>query len=155
MNHKEKICNDLRIQLQHILNNRSMQDKDIHDYRLYLLDNILQENRQSLLNFPPMPLPHYNWTNIEVSKNCIMEQYFNPCIKTKELNYQLPCLNKEQRLASNTVYHSVHAAKNQTTNIFFIDGPRGSGKTFLYQTICNMLWSKGMSWIYLSNVPPN
>ncbi|XP_075074083.1 uncharacterized protein LOC142161913 [Nicotiana tabacum] len=49
-------------------------------------------------------------------------------------------LNKEQKMAYNVILQRVFANKS---GVFFIDGPGGSGKTFLYCALLAIVRSKG------------
>ena len=74
----------------------------------------------------------------------------NPYID-KQLQYQtdqeellaeqsLPKLNNEQRQAFDRIYTSTSTKKGKT---FFLHGPGGMGKTFLYTTICHYVHGNG------------
>ena len=47
-------------------------------------------------------------------------------------------LNKEQREGFDEILQHVRANKSQ---VFFVDGPRGTGKTFLYKALLAKVWS--------------
>jgi len=49
-------------------------------------------------------------------------------------------LNNEQRQIADEVLHSV---RNKLPATYFVDGPGGSGKTFLYKTLCHVLRGEG------------
>ena len=51
--------------------------------------------------------------------------YIVPCLSRSNMNL----LNKEQKLAYNQVMESV---KNNQEKLFFLHGPAGTGKTFVY-----------------------
>ena len=57
---KDNICNDLHHHLQ-VLSRASPSNEDVHDYGLYLINNILLDAGFSLCDFPHMPLPQRNW----------------------------------------------------------------------------------------------
>jgi len=46
-------------------------------------------------------------------------------------------LNREQKIAFETIMSAIHNPKSD--NCFFLDGPGGSGKTFLYNTLMSVL----------------
>ncbi|XP_050222183.1 uncharacterized protein LOC126672278 [Mercurialis annua] len=50
-------------------------------------------------------------------------------------------LNREQTYAYNTI---LDRAKSNTSGVFFVDGPGGTGKTFLYKAILAKIRSSGM-----------
>lgn len=49
-------------------------------------------------------------------------------------------LNAEQFAVFHTVTHTIELG---TSKVFFINGPGGTGKTFLYRTICNKICGDG------------
>ena len=57
-----------------------------------------------------------------------------------DLNNQLPGLNANQRAAYDQIIASVEEGSGKT---FFLSGHGGTGKTFLYNTICAKLCSQG------------
>jgi ATP-dependent DNA helicase PIF1 len=50
-------------------------------------------------------------------------------------------LNKEQREGFDEIIEHVFSNKGQ---VFFVDGPGGTGKTFLYKVLLARVWSKGL-----------
>ena len=50
-------------------------------------------------------------------------------------------LNKEQREGFDEIIQHVFANKSQ---VFFVDGPGGTGKTFLYKALLPRVWSEGL-----------
>ncbi|XP_050915093.1 uncharacterized protein LOC127130063 [Lathyrus oleraceus] len=67
-----------------------------------------------------------------------------PTIIQEELSVQIPNediqsvekLNNDQMSAYNTIMNAIHQKQSQ---FYFVDGPRGTGKTFLYRTIMENL----------------
>ncbi|XP_055961074.1 uncharacterized protein LOC126671880 [Mercurialis annua] len=67
----------------------------------------------------------------------------------EELTVEIPAedidaeknLNKEQTYAYNTI---LDRAKSNTRGVFFVNGPEGTGKTFLYKVILAKMRSSGM-----------
>jgi superfamily II DNA or RNA helicase len=88
-----------------------------------------------------LPLPQQNWEHaignwlIAQQRNYDQEeqaQYAQDCI---------PCLNPEQRSAFDRI---VEAVENKTGQIFFLHGPGGTGKTYVYNTLCYFLRGRGL-----------
>ena len=52
-------------------------------------------------------------------------------------NYEL--MNPDQKRAFDAIYNNVMNPKPNSSNCFFINGPGGTGKTFIYQTLCQRL----------------
>ncbi|XP_068464800.1 uncharacterized protein [Phaseolus vulgaris] len=71
-----------------------------------------------------------------------------PRIIQEELSIQIPNedvdnvqrLDTDQLIAFNTILDVIHRKQSQ---VFFVDGPRGTGKTFLYRTLISYYKSKG------------
>ncbi|KAI0039744.1 hypothetical protein FA95DRAFT_1503786 [Auriscalpium vulgare] len=143
MQFRHHICDDLAYRLRaHGISHPT--DEQVYDYGLHLLDNILHDSGRSLEEFPPMPLPQDDW-------NVLAE---NPFI-AEQLNYdrdrervqwaeRFDQLNDDQRHAYNQVMVSVEQNEGQ---VFFLNGPGGTGKTFVYRTVCHKVRSEG--WIAL------
>ncbi|POG67633.1 DNA helicase Pif1 like protein, partial [Rhizophagus irregularis DAOM 181602=DAOM 197198] len=55
------------------------------------------------------------------------------------LNQNVPLLNKDQR----AIYYAVLSSIHDTCTCFFVDGPGGTGKTFLYNTLLATVRSCG------------
>src|SRR5688572_10278386 len=85
-----------------------------------------------------MPILLENITGINNNNN-----NFEQLIKEEKLSYDkiqlenillknIPLLNEDQNIIYNTIIQTV---KDNSSQCFFIDGPGGTGKTFLYNTI--------------------
>jgi hypothetical protein len=112
----------------------------IDHYALVLRDiNIsLRKLGKSLNDFPDLapgiPHPEDSNTNREI------EEQLNIQYTDSELNaYQL--LNEEQRPIYDTI---VQAVEQNIPSVTYIDGPGGTGKTFLYNCILAQVRSRGM-----------
>jgi len=91
-----------------------------------------------------MPLPDHDWSS-QVGNALIGEQLNydqdQECILAGQHIHQL---NTEQHDTHDKIISSVEACAGQ---VFFLNGPGGTGKMFVYNTICNTIRSKG--WIVL------
>ena len=141
-NHKASLCEDLfhqghqLISTQHPdLNNR------IESKALDQLDRYLLLNGKSLKDFPNMPLPTKELTNIDDDLDQLIreETSYNIILLKNELRQNLPLLNKDQR----TIYDAIIQAIESASGSFFVDGPGGTGKTFLYNTLLATVRSHG------------
>ena len=65
-----------------------------------------------------------------------------------DLDVHLPCLNADQWRAYNQIIASV---ENNEGRLFFLNGPGGTGKTFVYNTICAKLRSEGAIILCISS----
>jgi len=122
-----------------------MTDEDAHDYGLYLIDKILRDSGKSLaVNWPTMPQSQGDWA----------DRRFNPLIsdhlsydreaQSRKAAENLALLNHGQLAAYMTTMDSITEKKGET---FFLNGPGGTGKTFVYKTICYQVRANG--WIIL------
>ena len=145
MQFRDNLCDDLERRLQR--RNPSLTDissHTIHDFGLFLIDQELRLHGQSLSAFPSMPIPKHNW-DFQVDNVYIVDQLSYDADKEQQLfddNYQL--LNSDQL---NAFHHVVDSTTNEIGQIFFLHGAGGTGKTFVYQTICHYIRAKG--WIVL------
>ena len=100
---------------------------------------MLQQLGKSLSDFdiplPDIPVPNPGEANYFITKELSCHKLLNTEIST--LVHQL---NSDQRRAYDAV---LHAYNTKTSKTYFIDGPVGTGKTFLYSTILHSVRSKG------------
>lgn len=84
-----------------------------------------------------MPSSLQNWTTIH---NWLIAQHtnYNPSSEQKSTQ-QLTChLNSDQKQAFDLICQSVI---NKNSEIFFLNGYGGTGKTFLYKALCHSVWA--------------
>ena len=137
------ICDDIPRQLQ------AMQilhptDEQIYDYGLFLLEKVLNQSNKSLSDFPPMPVPRNEWAGRAI----------NPLI-AEQLNYSCPqervsaeqCISRLNLEQCEAYSHVLGSVEGGAGRLFFLNGPAGTGKTFVYNTICHKVRSEG--WIAL------
>ena len=141
---RDFICDDLkhRIQTRYHIDHPS-QDQ-VYDLGLYLLEAILKSSGKSLTNFSPMPEPVLNW-DLHTGNALITEQLdYNREEESHMANTMIPQLNPEQRSSYDTVLSAVVSSSGGT---FFLSGPGGTGKTFVYRALCHTL--RGMGHIVI------
>jgi hypothetical protein len=126
------ICDDLRYQLQHkgILAHPS--PADIQDYGLYLIDQLLSHSGKRLEDWPAMPQVVGNWGAM-LGNHLIAEQHQydleEQAVRAAE------CIDKLNNDQHNAFVKITSAVSTKSGEIFsFHDGPRGTGKTYLYNT---------------------
>ena len=87
-----------------------------------------------------MPLPNHDWST-QAGNTLISEQLNYDRNQEHMLAEQhVPQLNAQQRYAHNRIVSSTETHASQA---FFLNSPGSTGKTFVYNTICNMVRSKG------------
>lgn len=141
---REYICDDLGYRL-HCSGCQDPRDDEIFDYGLWLIERVLMKTqRKRLKDFPDMPLPERDWE--DVAENSLIGEQLN-YNRDHERNLaeeRVARLNPEQLDAYQQIASSVESQAGRT---FFLNGPGGTGKTFVYNTVCNMVRSHG--WIVL------
>ncbi len=145
MEFRHHLCDDLRHRLQIRGLDDPSQD-DIYDFGLHLLNRILLEHHKSLLMYPTMPRPLKEWDALNDNPFLSEQLSYNRHHEENSANELIPQLNTEQRQAFDAITHSLEAQPDGRS-LFFVHGPGGTGKTFLYQALCHYVRSKG--WIVL------
>jgi hypothetical protein len=134
------ICDDLRYQLRCHANIADPSDAQVQDYGLYLIDKLLSHSGKRLEDWDSMPQFVENWGAV-FGNHLIVEQ----CEYDLEEQAQLAtdciaCLNQDQQAAFEKI---MSAFTTRSGEIFFLHGPGGAGKTYLYNTLCYHLRSQG------------
>jgi hypothetical protein len=116
-------------------------ENDAFDYGLFLLNKILNEQSRSLSDFPSMPMFQIDW-DAHVDNLLIAEQLdYDKVEERARAEHNMALLNEEQRNAFDKIMASVNDSLGK---IFFLNGPGGTGKTFVYKTACHRAWSQGI-----------
>ena len=133
---QENICDDIhhRLHSRGIVNNPTQ--GQVFDYGLYLIDQILRAGHKALQDWPAMPLPQMDW-NLAVGNRLIADQRSYDINQQTQLTTQrIPTLNNGQRAAFDAI---VTAVEIRSGKPFFLHGPEGTGKTYVYNTLCYFL----------------
>jgi primosomal protein N' len=133
------ICDDLHYKLlQKGIPDPSQEQ--VYNYGLYLMQDLLGAQGSSLENFPPMSLSQIAWTHL--SKNClIMEQRnYDQAHQQLMADEHIHTLNPDQHSAFDQIMDTVNS---HSGCCFFLHGPGGTGKTYVYNTLCYALQAKG------------
>lgn len=108
------------------------------DYGLYLLSIILADHGKTLNDYA-LPLYRYNWNYIHDNALIAEELGYNS-VHQHQLHINIyQQLNGDQLCAYNTIIGAIDTSQS---SLFFIQGPGGTGKTFLYKCICSYYRSK-------------
>jgi PIF1-like helicase len=118
--------------------------EDIFDFGLFLLNRALIEHGTSLSNYPSMPLPRRNWDTLDNNPFVTEQQAYDINYEILLAEQNIATLNADQFASFNAVFDST---TRQDGKLFFIDGPGGTGKTFIYNTLCHRI--RGNGWIVL------
>jgi hypothetical protein len=117
---------------------------DVYDYGLFLLDLELRQNGSSLSSFPSMPRAVKNWERNEGNSYIAEQLDYQTDDEQRQFDLNFSVLNSDQKTAFDAVFSSVYA---QNGLLFFLHGPAGTGKTFLYHTLCHRCRANG--WVVL------
>ncbi|KAH9846243.1 PIF1-like helicase-domain-containing protein, partial [Lenzites betulinus] len=88
-----------------------------------------------------MPTPSRNW-GAEVENPYISEQLdYDPQDERQAAALRVAQLNPEQRSAFDQI---VDCVLRHRSKVFFINGPGGTGKTFVYEALCHKIRGEGL-----------
>nr|GEU77684.1 ATP-dependent DNA helicase PIF1-like [Tanacetum cinerariifolium] len=117
---------------ENILKGDHVTSEKIQNYCLVEIQELLNRNGRSLTDFQDLPRPNLQLlTDID---NRVIRKALNFDMNKSRIEHERlhPLLNPEQRLIYKRVIDSVH---NKIGKFYFVYGPGGTGKTFLYNTI--------------------
>lgn len=116
----------------------NLTDTEIEQYTLVELEKLLIQSNKSLSDFPDMPIPEKNIMN-ELT-NSLLKEEMNYNINKEKTEHArlLSTLNSDQQIVYNSVMDSIEHSKGK---LFFLYGPGGTGKTYVYKTIISKLRS--------------
>ena len=140
----QDICDDLKHQLQnHVFQNQNMEptEEQIQDYGLYLIDQLLGKSGKRLQDWDSMPQVVGNWRDILHDPNPLItkQRQYNQQEQAALATECIAKLNPDQHSAFERIDLAV---TNKTGETFFLHGPGGTGKTYLYNTLCYHLRSQ-------------
>src|ERR1700752_2203757 len=109
---------------------------------LIIIEKYLIQNRLALSDITGLPTPNYALLEDENYQNTIAaeELNFDQDELNETLNNNRDRLNPEQKIIYDTIVAALNG--NFDKHLFFIDGPGGTGKTFLYNLILAYIRSK-------------
>ncbi|XP_058799201.1 uncharacterized protein LOC131668782 [Phymastichus coffea] len=100
------------------------------------INNLLNYEGKSLADYPTMDQTVVSHLLLENNNESLQSNYK----EIGERQYQL--LNEQQKEIVDVVLNLANETNNHDNNCIYIDGPVGSGKTFIYTSIYNLLCSK-------------
>jgi len=122
-----------------------------HDYGLYHIQEFLNEYGKSLLEFG-LPTPALDWRQGEnrVEGDVRMGEEMGYDMEQERVLFDSmrERLNEEQVACFNAIVAAVESheqdlQQQEPTGAFFLHGPAGTGKTFLYNCLCSHFRSQG------------
>jgi hypothetical protein len=134
------ICDDLKYHLEcHPGVQNPPTEAQVQDYGLYLIDKLLSYTGRRLQDWDCMPQIVENWGMI-FGNHLIVEQLdYDPEALAVLAAECIATFNQDQQAAFEQITSAISAGSGQT---FFLHGPGGTGKTYLYNTLCYHLRSQ-------------
>ncbi|XP_024010402.1 ATP-dependent DNA helicase pfh1-like [Eutrema salsugineum] len=116
----------------------NLEEDDLKQYTLLEVESILHHHERSLTEFDDMPKPDLNL--LKDVKNSLWKQelQYNVKQETEDHAKLFSTLNAEQKKVYDAVMESVNQKMGK---LFFLYGPGGTGKTYVYNTIISKLRS--------------
>ena len=143
MRFRTNICDDLERRIdQHVAGVTIPADfPNAHlDFGLFLIREDLCQYERTLAEYG-MPESQLRWQEPVQNQLVAAQRNFNLAEQQAQLDVQLPQLNSGQRAAYDTIMHAINTDPEHAH--FFVQGPGGTGKTFLYTAICRSMRARG------------
>jgi hypothetical protein len=135
---KQYICDDLRYWIRTHSDIEEPTDEHVEDYGLYLIDKLLSHTGRSLAEWQLMPRSTMDWSALIHNQLVHDEDIYDPIYMAQKALECIANLNPDQRSAFDRI---TSAVIDNTGGIFFLHGPGGTGKTYVYNTLCYHLRS--------------
>lgn len=118
-----------------------LSDEQKKNYCLVEIQDLLERNGRSLDDYADLPKPDPALLTTLDNRLIREELSYNGKLETEQHNHLYASLNTDQKSIYEKVIQSVGERKG---GFYFVYGPGGTGKTFLYKTILSRLRSEGM-----------
>ena len=116
---------------------------------LVFLEKYLIQNGLSLLDYPELPNPDYSLLDESQQNSLIADEQNYDQGEIDQTLTNLTNLNSDQQKIFDTVMDAINGTIDQ--KLFFVDGPGGTGKTFLYNMIlAHIRSSSGLNGIAIA-----
>lgn len=137
---KDHLCDDLSHQLHRYASPPDNLEHPEWDLGLFLIHQALGQRGRSAsqLNLPPY---QHLWETVSRNRLIATELDYDPVQQATLRDERYAQLNSQQRRAFNTIVEAV--TTNPEHAHFFLQGAGGTGKTFLYRTLCNYFRAQG------------
>ena len=138
--HCDAICDDLHLGHHAVILGDNRSQEDIRDYGLYLIDQLLAASGRQLRDWDCMPQIVGDWAR-RAGNPLLREQLdYDTQEQANYAQEHITRLNPGQQTAFERI---TSAVLNKTGETFFLHGPGGTGKTYVYNTLCYHLRSQG------------
>ena len=137
---KSYICDDLEHRIAGRLDIPTDLESPHYDYGLYLISGLLGEHSRCLADFQ-LSEPQFDWDQSGGNRQLQDEYDYNAAEENQLRNKAVEKFNNEQ---ADCFQRIVRAVEERSENShFFLQGPGGTGKTFVYRALCNHFRSQG------------
>jgi hypothetical protein len=136
---RDNLCDDLQCKLR--CKRRPTGDipqSDVYDYSLFLIEQDLHHHGSSLACFPSMPIVQKQWDDSSVNEYIVEQLAYDTENEKIMADRNIALLNNDQRSAFKQIDDTIRSENGRS---FFLHGGGGTGKTFLYQTLCHSVRS--------------
>ncbi|XP_010431521.1 PREDICTED: uncharacterized protein LOC104715846 [Camelina sativa] len=113
-----------------------LREEQLKNYTLLEIEKILQQHDRTLSDFPDMPMPDNEMMKELCNSYLMEEQGYDEDEQQPDHDLLFGTLNDKQRLVFDGVMDSV---ENGEGRFFFLNGPGGTGKTYVYRTLITKL----------------
>lgn len=135
---RSDLCDDLTLDAAALT---VSSDPNVHlDYGLYLIETLLTEFNKRLTDFG-LPSCIHNWGLRDTNPLLAAELSYNQAEQDNVFFDTYHNLNSDQLAVFNAVVD--HIRNDPHTAHYFVQGPAGTGKTFLWQCLCAYYRSQG------------
>ena len=132
--HKTDLAADLRLKTQ--------TDEEATDGALFEIDKLLEPHGVTGASFGLPPPRKFDQAHFD-DRHMRQALAFNADAAKLEAAKRVPQLNTEQRVIFDAVMDAINNPDTASRGrAFYVDGPGGSGKTFLYETIIEQTHSQ-------------
>ena len=138
---RDQICDDLPYRLR-TMTGVPPDLADPHlDYGLYLIQQELRPYDKDLSDDFSLPRNVHAWERVDGNTLLAIELDYNAADELLARNANYEKFNVGQRDAFNRIVTAVESGSAESH--FFLHGPAGTGKTFLYRTLCHHFRAQG------------
>lgn len=134
---KNDLCEDFLYERRQLISNAVLNSSD-ENKALIEIENYLKQNNMSLSHFKDMPLPDVQ--QLITNRLIDEETLYDVNVENDKIKEKIPLMNVAQKHIYDLIMKTID---NKKSDIFFIDGPGGTGKSFLFNTILNKIRSEG------------
>nr|GEW99059.1 hypothetical protein [Tanacetum cinerariifolium] len=135
------LSQDIPYKQQQLVQNNQVvfTNEKIQNYTLMEIEMILNGNNKSLIDFPNIPQIDHNLLNIRTNRLIAEERRYDPSEELDRFTNLYAGLNPQQK----DVYENIIQAVNAKNEGLFVYDRRGTGKTYLWNTIIASIRSQG------------